>query len=129
MAHEVGKNFGITKYHFKLKSIMKQKCRFDSKKDFKKTAPNLSIDLARALADHVVPSTGVEVEHNGIESSSDVGDVVRDPFQAIQAQREITRIGKVAMQEHKAAQAKAEAEKAAAQAAAQAKATADVNPE
>lgn len=90
---------------------MRQKCKFSKDRDFKQTAPNLSVDLAMALKDKVIPSTGSEVEHNELESSSAIGMRVRDNFEAIEAQRAITAHGKEVAAAEKAA--KAAAEKAA----------------
>lgn len=89
---------------------MRQKCNFCKDKDFKETAPNLTIDLAVALKDRVIPSTGAEFEHNELENSSAIGMRVRDNFEAIEAQRQITAIGKAAAAEAKAAKAAAAAD-------------------
>lgn len=87
---------------------MRQTCKYSKNKDFKQTAPNLSVDLAMALKDKVIPSTGSEVEHNELESSSAIGMRVRDNFEAIEAQRAITALGKEVAAAEKAAKAAAE---------------------
>lgn len=87
---------------------MKQKCKFDKNRDLKQTAPNLSIDLSQALKDKVIPSSGTQIEHNELESSSAIGMRVRDNFEAIEAQRMITAQGKAIAAAEKAAKAAAE---------------------
>lgn len=87
---------------------MRQICKFSKKADFKETAPNLSTDLAKALQEKVIPSTGVEFEHNEIQNSSDVGMRVRDNFEAIEAQRYMTDLGRKAAKVEKGMKADAE---------------------
>lgn len=95
---------------------MRQKCKYDKNRDLKQTAPNLSIDLSQALKDKVIPSSGTQIEHNELESSSAIGMRVRDNFEAIEAQRMITAQGKAIAAAEKAAKAAAEkAAKAAAE--------------
>lgn len=88
---------------------MKQTCKFNRTADFKQTAPNLSTDLQKALQEKVIPSTGVELEHNEIQNSSDVGIRVRDNFEAIEAQRYMTELGRKAAKVEKGMKADAEA--------------------
>lgn len=102
---------------------MKQICKFNLNADFKQTAPNLSTDLQKALQEKVIPSTGVELEHNEIQNSSDVGIRVRDNFEAIEAQRYLTDLGKKAAKVEKGIKADE-----AAKAAERAKTAAYVNP-
>lgn len=92
---------------------MRQNCKFNSKSDFKESAPNLTVNLAQALESKAIPSTGTEVEHNELETSSAIGMRVRDNFEAIEAQRAITAQGKAQAKAEKAAAEKAAAEKAA----------------
>lgn len=89
---------------------MKQNCKFDRKRDFKQTAPNLSINLSQALESKAIPSSGTEIEHNELETSDMVGIRVRDEFEAIEAQRFITAQGKAIAKAEKEAKAQAEAE-------------------
>lgn len=104
---------------------MRQKCKFSRIRDFRQVAPNLSINLSQALESKSIPATGTDVEFNEIESSANIGDRVRDCFEAIEAQRAITALGKaIAAQEKADKAAKVAAEKAAAEKAAAAAAAA-----
>lgn len=87
---------------------MKQICKFNKKRDFVETKPNLSVNLSQALESKAIPSTGTEVEHNEIETSDGIGMRVRDNFEAIEAQRFITAQGKAQAKADKDAKAKAE---------------------
>lgn len=87
---------------------MKQICRFNKKRDFVETKPNLTVNLSQALESKAIPSTGTEVEHNEIETSDGIGMRVRDNFEAIEAQRYITAQGKAQAKAEKEAKAKAE---------------------
>lgn len=99
---------------------MKQKCKFNKKRDIREVAPHLGIDLAKTLDNRMVPATGTELNYNDIQHPSDIIGRVRDTFDAIDAQR-------AALAEGKAAAAKAKADAAAkAKADSAAKAAADV---
>lgn len=51
--------------------------------DIGETIPNLHIDLEKAVETHTIRDTGVTPEFNAIESTEEVGTIVRDQFQAI----------------------------------------------
>lgn len=86
---------------------MRQICKFNKKRDFVETKPNLSVNLSQALESKAIPSTGVEVEHNEIETSDGIGMRVHDNFEAIEAQRLITAQGKAQAKAENDAKAKA----------------------
>lgn len=68
---------------------MIQKCKFDKNRDIQETIPNLSIDLEKAVENHVVKDTGIMPEFNMIQDSDEVGAIIRDNFQAIDSRRAI----------------------------------------
>lgn len=74
---------------------MRQFCNFDSLRDFKKTVPDMSVDLAAAIDSGVVLDTGMIAEHNDIDSPASVIGRVRDVFDAFEAQRNILNKGRV----------------------------------
>lgn len=73
---------------------MRQICRFNDKKDYVECSPNLSVNLSKAMEEHVIPASGTQLEYNDIERSSDVQGRVRDNFDAIEMQRAIMAKGK-----------------------------------
>lgn len=58
-------------------------------KDLGETVPNLHIDLEKAAETHTIRATGVIPEFNAIESTDEVGPVVRDAFAAIDTKNAI----------------------------------------
>lgn len=74
---------------------MIQICRFNPKRDFQKTVPDMSVDLAAAIESGVVLDTGMIAEHNDIDSPSSVIGRVRDVFDAFEAQKNILNKGRV----------------------------------
>lgn len=74
---------------------MLQFCRFNPKRDIKKTVPDMSVDLAAAIESGVVLDTGMIAEHNDIDSPSSVIGRVRDVFDAFEAQKNILNKGRV----------------------------------
>lgn len=89
---------------------MKSVCKFNPSKDYVKSTPNLSINLSRAMESGIVPSSGTNVEHNGLEHSSDIGPRVTDSFKAIDMQRHVMALGKAQIDYDNAAAAAAAAE-------------------
>ena len=57
--------------------------------DLGETIPNLHIDLEKAVETHTIRDTGVTPEFNAIESTEEVGTIIRDQFQALD---EVNRI-------------------------------------
>lgn len=74
---------------------MIQICKFNPARDIRKTVPDMSVDLASAIASGVVLDTGMIAEHNDIDSPSSVIGRVRDVFDAFEAQKNILNKGRV----------------------------------
>lgn len=74
---------------------MRQICKFNSYRDFRKSVPDMSVDLAAAIESGVVLDTGMIVEHNDIDSPSSVIGRVRDVFDVFEAQKNILNKGRV----------------------------------
>lgn len=73
---------------------MKQICKFNSKRDIRKTVPDMFVDLAGAIESGVVLDTGMIAEHNDIDDPSSVIGRVRDVFDAYEAQKRILSSGR-----------------------------------
>ena len=69
--------------------------KFDSVRDFQKTVPDMSVDLAAAIDSGVVLDTGMVVEHNDIDNPASLVGRVRDVFDAFEAQKKILAAGRV----------------------------------
>ena len=63
--------------------------KYDKKKDLAPVAVGLAVDLNEAIATGTIPGTGVEVEYNGIDSTSMVLGRVHDVFDAVEHQRSL----------------------------------------
>lgn len=74
---------------------MRQFCKFNSNRDFRKSVPDMSVNLAAAIESGVVLDTGMISEHNDIDSPSSVIGRVRDVFDAFEAQKNILNKGRV----------------------------------
>lgn len=70
--------------------------RFNKVRDIKKVESGLAIDLTDALRTGVIPSSSSPLDSNGIDDPDNILGVVRDKFDAIDAQRAIKKYGKKA---------------------------------
>lgn len=69
-------------------------CKYDPKRDFQDVQQGLSPDLDAALKTGIVADTGQNLDYNGIEDPGSIIGVVRDRFDAVDAQRAIRKYGK-----------------------------------
>lgn len=69
-------------------------CKFDPKRDFQEVQQGLSPDLDAALRTGIVADSGENLDYNGIEEPGQILGVVRDRFDAVDAQRAIRKYGK-----------------------------------
>lgn len=69
-------------------------CKFDPKRDFQEVQQGLSPDLDAALRTGIVADSGDNLDYNGIEEPGQILGVVRDSFDAVDAQRAIRKYGK-----------------------------------
>lgn len=66
---------------------MKQKCRYNKKRDLREVAPHLAIDLGECLRTGTIPGSGTEPNYNEIENTADVAGRVTDVFQSLDVER------------------------------------------
>lgn len=69
-------------------------CLYDPKRDFQEVQQGLSPDLDAALKSGIVADSGQNLDYNGIEDPGSIIGVVRDRFDAVDAQRAIRKYGK-----------------------------------
>lgn len=69
-------------------------CQYDPKRDFQEVQQGLSPDLDAALKTGIVADSGQNLDYNGIEDPGSIIGVVRDRFDAVDAQRAIRKYGK-----------------------------------
>lgn len=70
--------------------------RFDERKDLQRVESGQSTSITEALRTGIVKSSAILDDSNGIEDPSAVLGVVRDKFEAIDAERAIRKYGKKA---------------------------------
>lgn len=71
-------------------------CKFDPIKDYQEVESGLSISLSEALKTGVVKESSVTLESNGIDDPEKVVGMVKNRFDAIEAERAIRKYGKKA---------------------------------
>lgn len=71
-------------------------CKFNPICDFQKVETGLVVDLTETLKTGIVKESDAILESNGIEDPESIVGMVRDRFDAIEADRAIRRYGKKA---------------------------------
>lgn len=71
-------------------------CKFDKIKDYQKVESGLVVDLTETLKTGIVKESNSILESNGIEDPESIVGMVRDRFDAIEADRAIRKYGKKA---------------------------------
>lgn len=71
-------------------------CKFDKVRDFQKVESGLVVDLTETLKTGIVKESNSILETNGIEDPESIVGMVRDRFDAIEADRAIRKYGKKA---------------------------------
>lgn len=74
---------------------MIQVCCFDKKRDLQEHVPSLATDLNAAIETGVVHDTGVVSDYNDLSDLRSIRGRVGDVFEAIDAQNEILRSGRI----------------------------------
>lgn len=71
-------------------------CKFDARKDYQKVESGLEVSLSDALKTGVVKESSVTLESNGIDDPEKVVGMVKNRFDAIEAERAVRKYGKKA---------------------------------
>lgn len=71
-------------------------CKFNPLRDIKEVEQGLAVDLTDALRTGIVHETGENLSDNGIDDPDRVLGVIRDRFDALDADRAIRKYGKKA---------------------------------
>lgn len=71
-------------------------CKFDSKKDYQKVESGLEASLSDALKTGIVKESSITLESNGIDDPEKVVGMVKNRFDAIEAERAVRKYGKKA---------------------------------
>lgn len=71
-------------------------CKFNELKDYQKVESGLVVDLTETLKTGIVKESNSILESNGIEDPESIVGMVRDRFDAIEADRAIRKYGKKA---------------------------------
>jgi hypothetical protein len=71
-------------------------CKFDEKKDYQKVESGLAVSLSDALKTGIVKESSTALESNGIDDPEKVVGMVKNRFDAIEAERAIRKYGKKA---------------------------------
>lgn len=79
-----------------INKICGRKCVFDPKRDYQEVESGLVVDLSETLKTGIVKESNVSLDTNGIDDPESIVGVVRDRFDAIEAERAIRKYGKKA---------------------------------
>ena len=71
-------------------------CKFDPIKDYQEVETGLVVDLSETLKTGIVKESNTVLESNDISDPDSIVGVVRDRFDAIEAERAIRKYGKKA---------------------------------
>lgn len=66
---------------------MLQECKFDKNRDIRETRPGLSTDIDSAMSTGAIVDMGIVDEYNGFMDTEQIGSIVRNVFDEIDAIR------------------------------------------
>lgn len=66
---------------------MVQDCKYCKGVDITDVVPNLGVDVGNAIETGIIQDTSAKVFHNMMKDTSEIGIVVRDPFDVIEYER------------------------------------------
>lgn len=68
---------------------MIRECSYSDRRDLCDVVPGLSVDLLDALESGVIPDSGKDVDYNGLDDPSLIGQRVEDEFDAVIKKRSL----------------------------------------
>lgn len=71
---------------------------YNDKRDLADVVPGLSVDLVDALESGVIPDSGKDVDYNGLDDPSLIGQRIEDEFDAVIKKRNIVKSAKAVKQ-------------------------------
>lgn len=73
---------------------MRQDCKYCKDVDITDVVPNLGVDVGNAIETGIIQDTSSKVFHNMMKDTSEIGIVVRDPFDVIEYERSYSKFRK-----------------------------------